>query len=145
YELIAQRERDPRRAEILRRMAAAESGHRARIERRLEELGVPPPDPTTVKLPLWTRLQARLAPVDRLLAAREAAEDSEVDDLYKRPTGDETTDLLLRGIRKEQRPQAIAVQNLRAPAPAPEPSAVAVPGAQERLDRILHREKWHET
>ena len=145
YELIAQRERDPRRAEILRRMAAAESGHRARIERRLEELGVPPPDPTTVKLPLWTRLQARLAPVDRLLAAREAAEDSEVDDLYKRPTGDETTDLLLRGIRKEERSHAMAVQDLRAPAPAPEPSAVAVPGAQERLDRILHREKWHET
>jgi rubrerythrin len=49
YELIAQRELDERRAQILRRMAEAESGHRARIERRLTELGVPIPDPATVK------------------------------------------------------------------------------------------------
>ena len=65
YELIAQREADEHRAEILRRMAAAESGHRARIERRLTELGVPIPDPATVRPSLWMRLQARIAPVDR--------------------------------------------------------------------------------
>src|SRR3954451_18070031 len=87
YELIAQREHDKRRAAVLRRIAAAEGGHRARIERRLEELGTPVPDPTSVRLSLWTRLQARVAPIDRLLAAREAAEDDEAGDLYKRPTG----------------------------------------------------------
>ncbi|HUO70140.1 MAG TPA: hypothetical protein VMU39_05145 [Solirubrobacteraceae bacterium] len=37
-------------------------------------------------------MQAKIAPVDRLLAAREAAEDDEVDDLYKRSTGDPVTD-----------------------------------------------------
>jgi hypothetical protein len=123
-------------------MAAAEAGHRARIERRLTELGAPIPDPATVRLPLWTRLQAKLASVDRLLAAREAAEDDEVADLYKRPTGDDETDELLRDIRKDERSHALAVQDMRSP--APEPSPVAVPGAQEQLNRILGREKWHE-
>jgi VIT1/CCC1 family predicted Fe2+/Mn2+ transporter/rubrerythrin len=142
YELIAQREADERRADILRRMAAAESGHRARIERRLNELGVPIPDPASVRPSLWMRLQARIAPVDRLLAAREAAEDDEVGDLYKRPTGDPATDRLLHDIRKEERSHSLAVQDMRAP--VREPSPVAVPGAQEQLDRILGREKWHE-
>jgi rubrerythrin len=32
YELIAQRERDPQRTKILRKMAEAESGHRRRLE-----------------------------------------------------------------------------------------------------------------
>jgi VIT1/CCC1 family predicted Fe2+/Mn2+ transporter/rubrerythrin len=142
YELIAQREQDQRRAEILRRMAEAEGGHRARIERRLTELGIPIPDPATVRLSLWTRLQTRIAPVDRLLAAREAAENDEVDDLYKRSTGDEATDRLLHDIRKEERSHSLAVQEMRSP--APEPAPIAVPGAQEQLDRILSRETWHE-
>ena len=60
-------------------------------------------------MPLWLRLQARVAPVDRLLAAREAAEDEEVDDLYKRSTGDPQTDQLLREIRKEERSHSLAV------------------------------------
>ena len=38
----------------------------------------------------------------------------------------------------------MAVQEMRADA-APEPSPVAVPGAQARLDRILGRETWHQT
>ena len=113
YELIARR-LDDREADILRRMAQAESGHRRRIEARMTELGIPIPDRATVKVPLWLRLQARIAPVDRLLAAREAAEDEEVDDLYKRSTGDNTTDRLLRDIRREERSHSMAVADLRA-------------------------------
>src|SRR5256885_10477243 len=101
YELIAKRERDPKRAEILRKMAAAEGGHRRRLEARMRELGIPVPDPASVRISWWTRLQARLAPIDRLLAAREAAESDEIDDRYLRPTGDEGTDALLRDIRKD--------------------------------------------
>ena len=112
--------------------------------------------------PLWLRLQAKIAPIDRLLAAREAAEDDEVDDLYKRSTGDPVTDGLLREIRKEERSHSLAVQDIRSggssgdgrlpPDPAVHaPRAVfdaaplAVPGARTRLDRILGREKWHMT
>jgi vacuolar iron transporter family protein len=172
YELIAQR-LDEREADILRRMAQAESGHRGRIEARMTELGIPIPDSATVKVPLWLRLQARIAPVDRLLAAREAAENDEVDDLYKRSTGDQATDRLLRDIRREERSHSMAVADLRAgggydelgggdgfgvgqpgdplsaepPRPSPLPrgdgGAMAIPGARQRLDKILGREKWH--
>ena len=54
----------------------------------MREVGIDGPVTGRVKLSCWARLQAQIAPVDRLLAAREAAEDEEVDDLYKRPTGD---------------------------------------------------------
>src|ERR687888_2199177 len=146
YELIARR-LDERRAEIMRKMAEAEGGHRRRLEARMEELGIPIPDPSSVRLSPWLRLQARIAPIDRLLAAREAAEDDEVDDLYKRSTGDPETDELLRSIRREERSHAMAVQEMRGGdgSSAPEPSPVAIPGAQARLDRILGRETWHQT
>jgi VIT1/CCC1 family predicted Fe2+/Mn2+ transporter len=164
YGLIARR-LEPREADILRRMADAESGHRRRLEERMTQLGIPVPDPATVKVPLWLRMQTRVAPVDRLLAAREAAEDEEVDDLYKRSTGDPETDHLLREIRKEERSHSLAVADMRAPsdgedpvpagaksgpaAPAPAGnigvggSGSVPPGARARLDRILGREKWH--
>jgi VIT1/CCC1 family predicted Fe2+/Mn2+ transporter/rubrerythrin len=146
YELIARR-LDDRRAEIMRRMADAEGGHRGRLEARMTELGIPIPDPESVQLSPWVRVQARIAPVDRLLAAREAAEDDEVGDLYKKPTGDAETDKLLHDIRKDERSHSLAVREMRADSggPVPEPSPVAVPGAQARLDRILGRETWHQT
>jgi vacuolar iron transporter family protein len=155
YDLIARRLAD-REASILRRMSEAESGHRRRLEQRMRELEIPVPDPASVRLPLWLRLQARIAPVDRLLAAREAAEDNEVDDLYKRSTGDAETDRLLREIRKEERSHSLALGELRdesdgrpgsqgrGPAAGDGPP-IAVPGARARLDRILGREKWHRT
>jgi VIT1/CCC1 family predicted Fe2+/Mn2+ transporter/rubrerythrin len=153
YELIAQRLPE-READILRRMSEAEASHRARLERRMQELSIDIPAPDTVRVSRWMRLQARIAPVDRLLAAREAAEDEEVDDLYKRSTGDPTTDSLLREIRREERSHSRAVNDIRSgsPGPTPEdpnpatPAPLATPGeqrAQSRLDRIMGRETWH--
>jgi vacuolar iron transporter family protein len=146
YELIARR-LDDREADILRRMADAESGHRQRLEQRMTELEIPVPDASVVRLPLLLRLQARVAPVDRLLAAREAAEDEEVDYLYKRSTGDPQTDHLLREIRKDERSHSLAVAELRSGAPRVDSDGppIAVPGTRARLDRILGREKWHRT
>ena len=143
YELIAKRERDPKRAELLRKMAEAEGGHRRRLEERMHELGVPVPNPSTVRISPWLRLQVRVAPLDRLLAAREAAESDEVDYLYLRPTGDEGTDRLLREIRKDERSHSMAVTEMRTETPEPL-ARPAVPPARARLDRILGREKWHE-
>jgi VIT1/CCC1 family predicted Fe2+/Mn2+ transporter/rubrerythrin len=143
YELIAARESDSRRAEILRKMADAEAGHRRRLEQRMTELGIPVPDPATVRISRWQRMQARVAPIDRLLAAREAAEDVEVGDLYKRPTGDADTDRLLHEIRKDERSHSIAVKEMLTPGSDTfEPDDVISP-AQARLDRILNREKGH--
>ena len=128
YRLIARR-LDEREADILRRMADAESGHRVRLEQRMYELGIPVPDPESVRVPLWLRLQGRIAPVDRLLAAREAAEEDEVDDLYKRSTGDPVTDRLLHDIRKEERAHSLAVRDMRS---GPGSGADAVPGGGAR-------------
>jgi VIT1/CCC1 family predicted Fe2+/Mn2+ transporter/rubrerythrin len=143
YELIAQRMPE-REAAVLRRMAEAEAGHRRRLEERMAELGIEVPDPSTVRLSSWLRLQAKLAPVDRLLAAREAAEDGEVEDLYGRSTGDADTDRLLHEIRKDERSHSRAVREMRGDGAGVDPSPLAVPGAQERLDRILGRERWHQ-
>jgi vacuolar iron transporter family protein len=157
YERIAKRLPE-READILRRMAAAESGHRSRLENRMRELGIAVPEAASVRMPLWLRLQTRIAPVDRLLAAREAAEDDEVGDLYRRSTGDPLTDRLLLDIRKEERSHSLAVKEMRSGSSPSggdgggqgvavpiDPAPLAVPGARTRLDRILGREKWHRT
>ncbi len=142
YELLVQREKDPRRADILRRMAQAEEGHRRRLEARMIELGITVPDPASVRLSPWLRLQARVAPVDRLLAAREAAEVSDIEERYATPTGDERTDELLASIRSEEETHSRELAGLRAQPASASPSLPMVP-AQARLDRILRREKWH--
>lgn len=139
YELLAERERDPRRAEILRQIAEAEAKHRQRIEARLKDLGVDVPDPESVRISLWARLQARLAPIDTVLAAREAAEDAEVDGRYKRPTGDEQTDHLLRDIRHEEASHSRQVAAMRGEGGGPPAGA-----EESRLQRILSRETWHQ-
>ncbi|MGO9973957.1 MAG: VIT1/CCC1 transporter family protein [Solirubrobacteraceae bacterium] len=179
YELIAQRT-PAREAAILRRMAQAEAGHRRRLEARMRELGIGVPSADTVRMSWWQRLQARIAPVDRLLASAEAAEDEAVDILYHHETGDSTTDALLSDLREEERSHSYAIRELRGqppvtqeakPAPALAPDAepaptlaqeaeraltlaqeagVALPAKeklepQEKLDRILGREKWHQT
>lgn len=139
YELLAARERDERRAGILRRLAGAEASHRQRIEARLIELGVAVPDPSSVRIGLWTRLQARLAPLDRMLAAREAAEDAEVDGRYRHPTGDAGTDRLLKEIRHEEQTHSREVSEMRS-----EKGTGPVRPEQSRLQRILDRETWHQ-
>ncbi len=141
YEALAKREPDRERAAILRRMADGEGRHRARIEARLGELGVAIPDPASVRLTLWTRLQVRFAPVEKVLAWREAMEDQETDDTYARPTGDTETDALFAQLRKDERSHALAVEDMRSVTPA------AAPGEdpQGRLRRLLGRETWHKT
>jgi hypothetical protein len=68
YSVLAARETDRKRTAVLERMASAEVKHRHRIEHRLSELGVAHPDPAQVGISRWLRLQAWLAPGDRLLA-----------------------------------------------------------------------------
>jgi VIT1/CCC1 family predicted Fe2+/Mn2+ transporter/rubrerythrin len=139
YEALAAREQDGRRADILRRIAEAEAGHRGRLEARMAQLGIDVPDERTVRISPWLRLQARLAPVERLLRAREAAEDDEVLGVYGTPTGDLETDELLRSIRRDERSHSLAVSDmLSTGAPAAEEADAAVQG---RLQRILGREK----
>jgi vacuolar iron transporter family protein len=142
YDALARREGDTRRAEILRRIADAEGIHRERLETRMTALGIPIPDEATVRISPWLRLQARLAPVERLLRAREAAEDDEVLGVYGTPTGDPETDAVLRAIRKDERSHSRAVNELTRTPTAPEAAEVEL-STDSRLQRILSRERWH--
>jgi VIT1/CCC1 family predicted Fe2+/Mn2+ transporter len=145
YGLIAQRESDPRRAHVLRQLAEIERSHRARLEQRMSELGIAIPDERSVRLSTWRRLQARVAPIDRLLARQEAMEQDIAAEIDERPTGDADTDRLLEQIRDEEEQHTVALAQLRAGGvPLVErPSAAIADGPQVRLTRILGRERWH--
>ena len=153
YQSIARR-LPPREADIVLRIAETESGHRQRLEARMSELSIEPPSFDTVRLPLVIRMQARIAPVDRLLARAEAAEDEAVDDLYRRSTGDAATDALLGELRQDERSHSDSFHELRsgstdrAQSTSPRVPADRTPSqqyAQDRLDKILGRENWHRT
>ncbi|MGC8667576.1 MAG: VIT1/CCC1 transporter family protein [Chthonomonadales bacterium] len=139
YRTLAERETDERRAAIIRQMAEVEAVHRRRIEERLAQLGVALPDPATVRISPWFRLQMRFAPAERILAMQEAAETDEVDDQYLRPTGDEDTDRLLAEIRRDEQNHKVNVRALRQDELHHTPEA---PQAAA-LDRILSQETWH--
>jgi VIT1/CCC1 family predicted Fe2+/Mn2+ transporter/rubrerythrin len=142
YSILAGRIGDPRRAQVIREIADGEARHRERIEKRLRELGRPIPDPSTVRISLWLRLQARFAPVTRMLAHMESNEQVEITDRYKRPTGDLDTDAVLASIRTEEQGHSRTLDAIQASHGGGEPPAS---GAEGRLNRILGRETWHRT
>lgn len=142
YSILAERTRDPRRAQIIREIADGEARHRERIERRLKELGQPVPDQSTVRISPWLRLQARFAPVMRMLAHMESNEQVEITDRYKRSTGDAETDAVLASIRVEEQGHSRTLDAIQAAHGANEPVAS---GAEGKLNRILGRETWHRT
>lgn len=141
YNLLVRREKDARRADILRRMAEGEEGHRRRLEARMTQLGIAIPDSKSVRLSAWQELQARVAPVEQLLAAREAAEASDIAERYTVPTGDTQTDQLLASIRLEEESHAQAIRQLQQ---GKVPADMGAPTVQGKLNRILGREKWHQ-
>jgi VIT1/CCC1 family predicted Fe2+/Mn2+ transporter/rubrerythrin len=142
YTILAGRMRDPRRAELILAIADAEASHRQRIEKRLQELGQAIPDASTVRLSLVQRLQARLAPVETVMARMEAAEEVEIQDRYKRPTGDADTDAVLQAIRAEEQGHSRSLDSMQASHSTAEPAPT---GPQGHLNRILGRETWHRT
>src|SRR5438067_6333424 len=141
YEILAQRMRDPRRADIIRQIAKAEARHRERVEKRLEEHGVHATSPESARLWALRRLQAKPAPISVVISRMEAAEQSEIDDRYHRPTGDPATDEVLSSIRVEEQGHSRSLDELQAAHATEEKPS----GVQSHLDRILRRETWHRT
>ena len=84
-------------------------------------------------------MQARFAPLKRVLAAREAAEDQEVGDSYRRPSGDAITDELFAELQRDEQTPSEQLRAMRAPNASPGELSALV-----RLDRILSRERWHQ-
>jgi VIT1/CCC1 family predicted Fe2+/Mn2+ transporter/rubrerythrin len=141
YTILAGRMRDPRRAQVIREIADGEARHRERIEQRLRELDRPIPDPSTVRISPWLRLQARFAPVTWRLAHMESNEQVEITDRYKRTTGDPETDTVLASIRTEEQGHSRTLDAIQATHGNEAPAS----GAEGRLNRILGRETWHRT
>jgi VIT1/CCC1 family predicted Fe2+/Mn2+ transporter/rubrerythrin len=141
YTILAERVNDPRRAEVIRAIADAEGSHRQRIEQRLLQLGQPIPDPGSVKLSLSQRLQARVAPVEMVISRMESAEQTEINDRYKRSTGDVQTDAVLQSIRLDEQEHSRSLESMQVAHHAGEPAT----SVQGRLNRILGRETWHRT
>jgi len=142
YEALASREKDERRAAVLRKMASGEKGHLERVEARMRQLGIPIPDPATVRLSPWQKLQVRVAPIERVLASREAAEMSEIVNGYGLPTGDADTDALFSSIREDERSHARSISALTGQVPLGTGFGSGTP--KKRLDQILSRESWHQ-
>ncbi len=142
YTILADRMRDPRRAQVIRDIADAEGRHRERIENRLRELGHAIPDPAGVSISPWLRLQARLAPVMSVIKHMESNEKEEITDRYRRTTGDPATDAVFSSIRVEEQGHSRSLDVIQAAHSGDEPPAT---GAQGRLNRILGRETWHRT
>ena len=142
YLLLASRMGDSRRGEIIRDIADAEAKHRERIEARLREMGEAVPDVSIVRLSLMQRLQARLAPVETVLARMEAAEETEINDRYKRSTGDPATDAVLQEIRVDEQAHSRSLESMEVAHRAGDRAPSSV---QSRLNRILGRESWHRT
>jgi VIT1/CCC1 family predicted Fe2+/Mn2+ transporter/rubrerythrin len=142
YEALAAREKDERRAAVLRKMASGEKGHLERVEARMRQLGIPVPDPATVRLSPWQKLQVRVAPIERILANREAAEKSEIVNGYGLPTGDADTDALFSSIREDERSHARSISALTGQVPLGTGFGSGTP--KKRLDQILSRESWHQ-
>jgi VIT1/CCC1 family predicted Fe2+/Mn2+ transporter/rubrerythrin len=143
YTILAHRMRDPRRAQVIGEIADGEGRHRERLEQRLRDLGQPIPDPSTVRISSWLRLQARFAPVMRVLAHMESNEQVEITDRYKRTTGDPETDAVLASIRTEEQGHSRTLDAIQATHSVGEASPA--PGAEGKLNRILGRETWHRT
>jgi VIT1/CCC1 family predicted Fe2+/Mn2+ transporter/rubrerythrin len=141
YTILAERMSDPRRKQVIREIAEGEGRHRERIEQRLRELGQPIPDATTVRISPWLRLQARFAPVTRMLAHMESNEQVEITDRYKRSTGDPDTDAVLASIRTEEQGHSRTLEAIQATHGGEPPPS----GAEGKLNRILGRETWHRT
>jgi VIT1/CCC1 family predicted Fe2+/Mn2+ transporter/rubrerythrin len=141
YTILAERMSDPRRKQVIREIADGEGRHRERIEKRLRELGQPIPDPSTVGISPWLRMQARFAPVTRMLAHMESNEQVEITDRYKRSTGDPETDAILASIRTEEQRHSRTLDAIQATHGGEPPPS----GAEGKLNRILGRETWHRT
>jgi rubrerythrin len=76
YRLLAERERDPRRRDILQKLAEAEVGHAQKWADRIRELGGAVPDPSTVKPTLGLALH--VASPEVVFRKLEAMEDRDI-------------------------------------------------------------------
>ncbi len=134
YKLLAERERDPKRRDLLLRMAGQEDRHAARWAERLTQTTGQPPDRGEVERGLtWFQRIGDPAIVFQRLEQEENRAEAEYEQLVARLTNP-TDRQIAEDAMHEERDHASALRVL-AGGPMPTPRSA--------LDSILGRERWH--
>jgi vacuolar iron transporter family protein len=134
YKHLAQRERDPKRRDILMRLAEQEDKHAARWSERILDATGRAPDPEEVKRGLsWFQRISDPNVVLHRLEQEENKAEAEYDHLMAR-LSDPTDRLIAEEAMLEERDHAVVLRTL---------AGGKIPSPRSTLDTILGRERWH--
>lgn len=129
YRLLAERERDSRRRDILQKLAAAEVGHAEKWAGRIRELGGMVPDPSAVKPTLGLTLHA--ASPEVIFRKLEANEEQDIAAYQALESVlDEKSQTILRETAADEKDHARILRALAGP-----------PSPRTALEAILRKER----
>ncbi len=137
YRALAGREQDPAKRAILTRMAEAEDRHAETWAKRLRELGSDPgkfSETLLERVQRWMLLKSDVQTAAKMLEAGERDADGLYDAMLESAPS-EADRTSLNEMRKDERSHHRMLEEFENPAPATHP--------QNRLEKILGREKWH--
>ncbi len=134
YRHLADRERDPKRRDILIRLAEQEEKHAARWSERIALTTGRIPDPKVIERGLsWFQRISDPNVVLHRLEQEENKAEAEYDQLMSR-LSDPTDRLIAEEAMHEERDHAVILRTL---------AGGGVPTPRSALDKILGRERWH--
>jgi len=134
YRHLAGREHDPKRKDILNRLAEQEEKHAARWSERIRASTGHAPDPEEVRRGLsWFQRISDPKVVLLRLEQEENKAEAEYDQLMER-LSDPNDRRIAEEAKYEERDHAVILRTL---------AGGTVPTPRSTLDAILHRERWH--
>jgi VIT1/CCC1 family predicted Fe2+/Mn2+ transporter/rubrerythrin len=134
YKLLADRETDPKRRDILLRLAEQEDKHAARWSERILAATGRAPDPKEVERGLtWFQRMGDSSVVLHRLEQEETKAEAEYDDLMTR-LSDPDDRRIAEEAMLEERDHAVVLRTL---------AGGKIPTPRSTLDTILRRERWH--
>jgi VIT1/CCC1 family predicted Fe2+/Mn2+ transporter/rubrerythrin len=134
YRHLAGRERDPKRKDILLRLAQQEDNHAARWSERLALATGHAPDPSEVERGMsWFQRLSDPNVVLHRLEQEETKAEAEYEQLMRR-LSDPTDRQIAEEAMLEERDHAVVLRTL---------AGGKIPTPRSALDAILHRERWH--
>jgi VIT1/CCC1 family predicted Fe2+/Mn2+ transporter/rubrerythrin len=134
YKHLANRERDPKRRDILLRLAEQEDKHAARWSERIAGTTGRAPDPKEVERGLsWFQRISDPNVVLHRLEQEENKAEAEYDQLMQR-LSDPTDRRIAEEAMLEERDHAVVLRTL---------AGGKIPTPRSTLDTILGRERWH--
>ena len=134
YKLLADRETDPKRRDILLRLAEQEDKHAARWSERILAATGRAPDPKEVERGLtWFQRMGDSSVVLHRLEQEETKAEAEYDDLMTR-LSDPDDRRIAEEAMLEERDHAVVLRTL---------AGGKMPTPRSTLDTILRRERWH--